>query len=343
MGPSKKVWIRTAVITAVLLAVGTAAVLIFKPGIKSSDQAGAARTINPAAGDIKLTITSTGTVQPNNRVEIKPTTDGRVEDILVQEGNFVKKGQVVAWMSSMERASLLDAARSKGADELKYWEDVYKPTPLLAPIDGEVIVRAIEPGQTVTGATAVLVLSDRLIVVANVDETDIGKVKTGQTALVGLDAYPDVKARGKVNHISYESKMVNNVTTYEVDILIDNLPSVFRSGMTANVTIIQKLKKNILLLPMEAVKIDDSGSFVYIYTGEKTKPEKRKIQTGENDLANVEITGGVGADDKVMLDTKKFVLQQRTDTVNPFMPGRRPTGTSSSSNRPQGQGQGRPQ
>ena len=289
------------------------------------------KVINASIGSIRSKVTSTGTVQPKNRVEIKPSTNGRVEDILVNEGDSVKKGQVLVWMSSEERASLLDAARSKGAEELKYWQDVYKPTPLIAPIDGEVIVRGIEPGQSVTTATAVLVLSDRLIVGATVDETDIGKIQVGQEALIGLDAYPDVSARGKVDHISYESKTVNNVTTYEVDIMPNKVPPVFRSGMTANVSIYDKQKSNILVLPLEAVSTDNSGNYVSIDTGIPGKTERRKIETGISDLSNVEIKSGITENDKIVISSKKFALGSQSTGTNPFFnPPKARTQTSTS-------------
>src|SRR4051794_37657463 len=83
-------------------------------------------------GEMKITILSTGVVQPENRVDIKPPIAGRVEKVLVNEGDVVKKGQVIAWMSSTERAALLDAASARGEDELKQWEEMYKPTPILA-------------------------------------------------------------------------------------------------------------------------------------------------------------------------------------------------------------------
>ena len=159
--------------------------------------------IHPFYGDICVLVSTTGVVEPQNRVEIKSPIAGRIEEILVEEGDKVKKGDVLCLMSSTERAALLDAAHLKGEEELKYWKEVYKPTPLIAPVDGEVIVRAVEPGQTVTVNDAILVLSDRLIVKAQVDETDIGKVKLGQKAVIALDAYPDIKVEGKVDHISY--------------------------------------------------------------------------------------------------------------------------------------------
>ena len=172
-----------------------------------------------------MTVITTGVVEPQNRLEIKPSISGRIEEILVHEGDHVRSGDVLAWMSSTERAALIDAARSQGNKELKYWEEVYKKTPLISPIDGEIIDRPVEPGQTVTTSDAVLVLSDRLVVNAQFDETDVGKVKIGQKAFITLDAYPDIQLDGVVDHIAYESQVINNVTIYDVDILLRNMKS----------------------------------------------------------------------------------------------------------------------
>ena len=133
-----------------------------------------------------------------------------IEKILVKEGQKVKIGDVLALMSSTDRATLLDAAKLEGEENVKYWEDVYKATPLIAPIDGEVIVRAVEPGQTVTASDAVIVLSDRLIVKAQVDETDLGRIKLDQNVNIIMDAYPGINIKGHVGHIAYESKLINN-------------------------------------------------------------------------------------------------------------------------------------
>ena len=72
------------------------------------------REITVAYGSIENIISTTGTVQPQNRLEIKPPIGGRIEKILVKEGDKVKIGQTLVWMSSTERAALLDAARAQG-------------------------------------------------------------------------------------------------------------------------------------------------------------------------------------------------------------------------------------
>ncbi|MCK7497341.1 MAG: efflux RND transporter periplasmic adaptor subunit [Comamonadaceae bacterium] len=104
------------------------------------------RPVQVTRGDIDVTVLSVGVVQPRNRLEIKPPIPGRVEQVLVPEGRSVARGTVLAWMSSTERAALLDAARGKGPEEVKRWEELYRATPILAPIDGTVILRNVEPG-----------------------------------------------------------------------------------------------------------------------------------------------------------------------------------------------------
>jgi macrolide-specific efflux system membrane fusion protein len=282
------------------------------------------REIRPKYGSIRTTIATIGTVQPQNRLEIRPPISGRVERVLVREGDAVRAGQILAWMSSTERAALLDAARAQGEEALQYWEDAYKPTPLIAPINGKVIVRAVEPGQTVTITNAIVVLSDRLIVKAQVDETDIGKVRIGQEAVIGLDAYPEISVRGTVDHISHESKVVNNVIMYEVDVLPERVPAVFRSGMSANVDIAEKTRTNVLLVPREAVITEAGGSFVLVREGERGGPVRRRVELGVSDDANVEVLAGLGPDDRVVITSDGYRAPQRTERGSPLLPfGRR--------------------
>lgn len=285
-------------------------------------------TAEVKTGDIKLSIDSSGTVMPQNRLAIKPPLSGRIEKILVVEGQMVKIGQTLVYMSSSDRAALLDAARAQGEKNLKEWEKIYKPIPLVAPINGQVIVRAIEPGQTVTQADAVIVLSDRLIVKAQVDETDVGKIKKGQRADITLDAYQGQTISGIVDHIYYESKVTNNVTIYEVDILPESVPEYFRSGMSANVDIIQEEKKNVLILPLAAVKKDgDKGSYVMLPSKSK-EPVRRDVTAGMSDNENIEVLSGLAEGEVVQIVKQNYSLLKKSEvTTSPFMP-KRPGGNT---------------
>jgi macrolide-specific efflux system membrane fusion protein len=312
--------IRKGIFFLILVIAASVAVAVY--WLKQNNNSGeVVKSFTPVYGNIMTVISATGIVQPQNRLEIKPPINGRVEQVLVQEGDKVKKGDILAWMSSTERAALLDAAKSKGEEAVSYWQEVYKPAPFIAPIDGEVIVRAVEPGQTVTPATAVLVLSDRLIVVATVDETDIGKVKVGQEASISLDAYPDVKVKARIDHIAYESTVVNNVTTYNVDVLPDNVPEVFRSGMSANVNIVEQSKKDVLLIPVEAVTREKNEAFVFLSQAKGQRPVKQKVELGISDGKNTEVLSGVTRDDTVIMASRKYELSKGNNQGNnPFMP-----------------------
>lgn len=315
----------------IIIIIGVAAFLIMRS--KGGASKGEITTeITPTIGSIQNLVSTTGTVLPQNRLELKPPIPGRVEKILVQEGDKVKTGQTLAWMSSTERAALLDAAKDKGEETLKYWEDAYKAIPLLAPIDSEVIVATVQPGQTVTTADPVLVLSDRLIIRAQVDETDIGKIKLGQAATVSLDAYPETKVDTKVEHIYYESKTVNNVTIYEVDLMAPQLPLFFRSGMNANIDFVEQKKEDALLLPNEAVHKDKDGSYVLFSQGPSKGPMRQAVTTGISDDLNTEIVSGLTANDRIILKSEKYALPDNKQATNPFMPFRsRPVSTAGGS------------
>lgn len=307
------------VVIVVLVVVAVAAGVVIKRAKKGKNYE-ITGEVMVSRGNIQSFISTTGTVQPQNRLEIKPPISGRIEEILVEEGDHVEAGDILAWMSSTERAALLDAARPQGEEAMEYWRNVYKPAPLIAPIDGEVIVRAVEPGQTVTSGDAVIVLSDRLIVHAQVDETDIGKVEIGQPAFVTLDAYPDTKVDAVVDHIAYESRTVSNVTIYEVDILPAEVPEFFRSGMSATVEILAQNKENVLILPYRAIQQDRAGSYVYVREDGSRVPVPRDIETGISDDRGVEVVSGIVADDTVVIVKRKFDPSKAKGKKNPFLP-----------------------
>ncbi|MGM0442005.1 MAG: efflux RND transporter periplasmic adaptor subunit [Elusimicrobiota bacterium] len=259
------------------------------------------KEVNPRRGDISLTVQTNGTVKPRNRLEVEPPISGRIDEILVREGSRVKKGEIVAWMSSTERAALLDTARSKGEEELKRWEDVYKPTPVIAPITGFIIKRNKEPGQTVTSQDPILVLADDLIIKARVDETDMGKLQKGQSAVITMDAYPGKKIPGTIEHIAYESEVVNNITIYQVDIKPMEELDMLRSGMSADIDIQVQEKKDAMLLPIYAVNMEEGKTTVRVKSKEEDSPKVKKIETGIDNGEMIQVKSGLGENDTVLI------------------------------------------
>jgi len=134
--------------------------------------------------DVREIIDTTGEVSALNRVEIKPSVAGRVDKLLVNEGDTVQKGQILAYLSSSDRVAILDAVRANPKESLKNWEDTYKATPVISPMNGKIILRNVVEGQTISTSDVLYALADELIVIASVDEADIGKIKNGQKAII---------------------------------------------------------------------------------------------------------------------------------------------------------------
>jgi membrane fusion protein, macrolide-specific efflux system len=256
---------------------------------------------------------------------------------LVNEGDAVSKDQVVAWISSTERATLLDTARAKGEEELSYWEGIYKAAPLVAPLSGTVINRGFEPGQTISSADAVVVIADRLIVVGQLDETDIGAISPGQQVDVKLDAYPDSSFEGTVKSVAYDSKMVSNVTMYEVDVMPKKLPDFARSGMTASLSFLVEEHKEVPAVPTAALEYRKGKAFVKLPAKDGKEPETRMVKTGLSENSFTEIVKGLEAGDDVLIPQ---IMRKKDSARNPFMPGSNMRPSSGSSGRPQGGGGG---
>jgi membrane fusion protein, macrolide-specific efflux system len=278
-------------------------------------------TMNVGPGSIEITVQSTATVRPQNRLEIKPPIAGRVDEVLVQEGDEVKAGQIIAWMSSTDRAALLDAARARGPEALAHWQEIYKATPIVAPLDGTIIARSVEPGQTVTAQDTMLVMSDVLIVEAQVDETDLAQVRLGQDVVVSLDAYPDEEFDAAVSHISYEAATVDNVTIYKVEALPTNMPGFVRSGMTANVTFTAQSASDVLVLPAEAVHDENGKKVVWVRDARNPDGKKsREVKVGLTDGKNYEIKDGLKEGDEFLVPKIQTPISSGQVKSNPFMP-----------------------
>ena len=283
------------------------------------------KEIQVSRGKVLVTVLATGTVQAENRLEIKPPVAGRVEEVLVKEGQIVRKGQILAWMSSTERAALLDAARALGTKELKKWQEDFMPTPIFAPINGTIILRNVESGQTFTNVDSVFVMSDRLTVKAQVDETDIAQIRLQQRAVIELDAYPGQKIQAHADLIAYDATTVNNVTTYIVDVLPDVTPEFMRSGMTANVTFIVNSKVDVLTVPNEALRVQKNKYSVMVKVSGQNTPDEKQVEVGITDGKRTEIIRGLSEGEVILVAAFKNTGGGSGQGGSPFAPfsGRR--------------------
>ncbi|OGR41677.1 MAG: hypothetical protein A2X35_12430 [Elusimicrobia bacterium GWA2_61_42] len=289
----------------VLLAGGGCAGLKAKRARAEAKRVAALTPAKPVRGALTLKTQATGSVEPENRVLITPSVSGRAEQILFTEGQIMKKGQIMAWISSSERTALLDSLKMTESTpaERKMVEEAYNLTPVVAPIDGMVVKRAAEPGQSVSSARELAVISDRLIVKTFVDETDIGAVKEGQKAEFYLDAFPKDKHPGSVLAISHESSQKEGVTGYEVKILPYGRIAALRSGMTADVLVITGTKADALTIPKRAVKYKDGDALVSVRNSPAGKLTEKKIKTGPADEKSIEVLSGLTEKDTVYYST----------------------------------------
>ncbi len=280
------------------------------------------REVAVVRGDIRVVIVATGVVEPQNRVELNSPVAGRLEEVLVHEGDRVTRGQILAWISSTERATLLDTARARSDEEYARWQELYKPAPLIAPVDGEIIARKLEPGQSVSSEKPILVMSDHLVVKASVDETDIARIQKEQAAEIELDAYPNDAIPGRVAHIAYEAETVNNVTTYKIDVLPGQPPEFLRSGMTANVTFIAATTNGVLSLAAEAIAEREGKPTVKVAPlAPDGEPRVITIKTGLTDGKNTEVLEGLKEGDTVLVPALAGMAQEG-GKGNPLVPFR---------------------
>jgi len=227
---------------------------------------------------------------------------------------------------------------------------------ITSPIDGVVLSKAVEEGQTVAASfntpelfTIAQDLTD-MRVIADIDEADIGGVKEGQRVTFTVDAFPDDQFEGSVTQVRQQATTESNVVTYEVVISARNNDLKLKPGLTANVTIYTLEKNNVLVAPAKALRfvpneallkegqtIEDVEAPHKLWTLEGNTFKAHKVETGTTNGMLTEITSGVSAGTEVLVDftiTGGEEMPQGQQAQNPFMP--RPRGN----NRQQQQGGG---
>lgn len=133
-------------------------------------------------------------------------------------------------------------------------------TRIVSPVDGVVIAKNVEVGQTVAASfqtpTLFTIAPDltKMQVDTNVDEADISKIKKGMEVNFTVDAYPDKKFKGIVSQIRLSPTVTQNVVTYNVVISVDNSHLLLKPGMTANVTFVVNSKENVIKIPNSALR-----------------------------------------------------------------------------------------
>lgn len=160
-----------------------------------------------------------------------------------------------------------------------------------APMDGIVIRRPVELGDTVTSGvssfnsgTIIATVADvgAMIIKAGINEVDIGKVRVGQTVKVSLDAYPKVRFGGRIARIAPAARLEDKVKIFDVEVEVDRQGQELRTGMTANLDILGDRVEGVLTTPVEALFKRDDKEVVYV-----KKPEAPKVAESKGFFASV--------------------------------------------------------
>ena len=212
---------------------------------------------------------------------------------------------------------------------------------ITSPIDGVVLSKAVEEGQTVAASfntpelfTIAQDLTD-MRVIADIDEADIGGVKEGQRVTFTVDAFPEDHFEGKVTQVRQQATTESNVVTYEVVISAPNNDLKLKPGLTANVTIYTLEKNDVLAVPSKALRfipneallteqqsVEDCEGLFKVWTLEGDVFKAHSVEVGTNNGILTEIVSGVAEGTEILVDFSLSGGEMGADqqTTNPFMP-----------------------
>ncbi len=276
-------------------------------------------------GNLRVTVSATGKLEPINQVDVGSELSGTIETVLVDDNDRVKKGQVLARLdltklqnqiakskaalasaeakvlqavatvkearanlgrlrqvaklsggkvpapteletaeATVERAVADEASARAAVEEaratLRTNETDLGKASIRSPIDGVVLQRKVEPGQTVAAslqAPVLFTLAENLAQMelqVDVDEADVGQVREGQSATFTVDAYPNRSYPARIQQVRFGAEKVNNVVTYKTILNVDNGDLSLRPGMTATAEIVATERENVLLVPNAALR-----------------------------------------------------------------------------------------
>lgn len=216
---------------------------------------------------------------------------------------------------------------------------------ITSPIDGVVLSKSVEEGQTVAASFSTpelfTIAQDltNMQVVADVDEADIGDVKEGERVTFTVDAYPDDTFEGEVKQVRQEATTTNNVVTYEVVISAPNADLKLKPGLTANVTIYTAERKGVLSVPSKALRftpqketvgkmkiVDAANAKNKVWTIEGNSIVAHKVNIGMTDGTNTQIVGGIAEGTKIVtglnvMGGEEEKPMEAQGESSPFAPG----------------------
>ena len=314
-------------------------------------------TISAESGSLPGLITASGELKANKSVNVSPKRQGILDEIFVEEGDQVQKGDLIAKMdfgdleyridelranyetqkaSYLRRKMLFDEGAisaeeyeeyknkfSRSEAKFKQIEIEENETNIRAPFKGVITSRYAVPGAFVTpttsasssregGATSssIVELSQGLEIVAKVPESDVGRIKTGQEASIRVDAFPDRRFKAVVSKISPSAIKNNNVTSFEVTLLLSNRPEDLRLGMTSDINFQTGQTKISTLIPTVAI-VTEEGKAGVLILGNNNQPKFKKVELGTSSGSKTAIISGLKPGEKVFIDLPPWAKKRK--------------------------------
>tara|TARA_R110000765_G_scaffold238296_1_gene340972 strand:- start:12320 stop:13540 length:1221 start_codon:yes stop_codon:yes gene_type:complete len=289
-----------------IIGIGMVGYLMVKPKLKTKKLDFTYTSLEK--GNIEADVSSTGTVEAINTVQIGTQISGTIEKIYVDYNDKVTAGQVLADMdlkllntnlnSAQANLAVSEAQLNRAKDEYERNQTLYEKSVIsnkeytdskyaynqavsarkaaeaavknievsmgyahiTSPIEGTVIERSVEEGQTVAASfstpTMFIIAEDlaKMQILADIDESDIGYIKDSMQVRFGVQTYPEKEFYGLVSQIRLQPIEINNVVNYQVVVDVDNKEGLLLPGMTTNLEFITDTAKNVLLVNNSALR-----------------------------------------------------------------------------------------
>ena len=310
-------------------------------------------------GNLVETISATGALSAVNNVDISSKITGRIVEVLVEENQHVKAGDVLvrlddtALMATMRQMKAkLDNAEANynryqklvesGAISLSEYDNVYadylvaktnydkaasdvQDTVISTPIDGYIIGEPTPVGQTISSGISEpqVIMSvatlDDMQIEAMVDESDIGQGKFGQKVNFSVDAYPSETFTGKVRLISRKAEISNNVIYYKVYVDVDDSKGKLLPTMTARADFVIASAEDVLMVPLNCVYFDGKRRYVKVYNAKTKESREVDVKLGLSNDSEIVVKTDALQPGEVLLVRKAVAKQTGVRTGGGMM------------------------
>lgn len=344
-----------SVISTILIFITAIGFSLFFTGCQSQEPTQVQAPIAVEVQEVKLAnyqtqISYSGTIEESVSISLSFPVPGMVDRVLARQGQMVRKGELLATVNgdSYKNTYELALAKQKQAeDAFQRFEPMFKNSTmpeikmveiqtglkqsiastaiakknwddckLVAPMDGVIGKRSIEPGMNVLPGAPVITLVqiDKVFVRFPVPENEVARVKKDQMAEIKIPALGSDLYHGKVEEIGVIANILSR--SYDAKIGLPNPSGDIRPGMVCNVRLMTDEKASYLVVPNQAVQVDENGDrFVFVADTKNNKAQKRKIIIGPLLTEGICVTNGLEINEKVIISGSQKLADNSAITI----------------------------